>query len=216
MNRSDNAERRSWRPHGWTGTAAALLMVAGCVCLAQWLWGEAPAGAGQRIGVVNLSRVWQGYQRKVYLDGELERLGALKQATYDEKASEVEQLQKKIENLAAGSAQRSAAEQELTEKRVQLDSLGRISRQELATKALEYMDSIYSDIRTAVNDAAEQGGYHLVLKTSDVKGRAKTIQEFQGKLEGQVVLYSSSQVELTDDVLALLNSRFAQGGAGRE
>ena len=201
---------------GWRRSAVLLIVVATCVAAGQWLRGEEPSARPVRIGAVDLARVWQTYDKKIHLDKELDQLGKLKEAPWLEKKAEVDQLQQKIDLLAAGSAQRDEAERELAQKKFELDALARASRQELGLKLLEYMDLVYNDIVAAVNEVAEREGYDLVLQTSEAKRRATSIQEFQARIEGRLVLYSSSQLELTDTVLALLNDRFAQSGQAKE
>ena len=201
---------------GWRPAAALLVMAATCLGIGRWLWGEAPSGRPLKVAVVDLARVWQGYQKKVYFDEEIDRLGKLKQAPLLEKKAEVDQLRQKIELLAAGSAQRDAAESELAQKNIELEALDRASRQELGLKLLEYMDIIYTDILSGVNQVGEREAFDLVLKTSETKRRAKSIREFQARLEGQVVLYSAPHLDLTDTVLATLNERFAESSQGKE
>jgi Skp family chaperone for outer membrane proteins len=168
------------------------------------------------VAVVNLTRIWEGYQKRVSLEGKLTQLQQTKAQTMREKTEEVNQLSQKLELLAQGSTQRDQAERDLQQKQVESRTLDELSRQEVARKYLEYWDTVYNDICTAADKIAQQEGYDLVLKTADRKLRTASLPELQGKIEGMTVLYSTPRLDLTDKVLTLLNEEFARSPETKE
>jgi len=200
----------------WHGGAVLVALGVGCALLGTRAWSQAPAQPPLRVAVVNLTRIWEGYQKRVSLEGKLTQLQQTKAQTMREKTDEVNQLSQKLELLAQGSAQRDQAERDLQQKQVESRTLDELSRQEVARKYLEYWDTVYNDICTATDKIAQQEGYDLVLKTADRKLRTASLPELQGKIEGMTVLYSTPRLDLTDKVLTLLNEEFARSPETKE
>jgi len=168
------------------------------------------------MAVVNLTRVWEGYQKRAFLDARLTQLRESKTQTMREKADDINQLTQKLELLAPGSAQRDQAERDLQQKQVESRTLADLSTQEVARKYLEYWDIVYNDICAATEKVAQQEGDDLVLKTVERKLRTASLPELQGKIEGMTVLYATARLDLTDKVLAVLNEEFAQSPEAKE
>lgn len=200
----------------WHGGAVLVALGVGCALLGTRAWSQAPAQPPLRVAVVNLTRIWEGYQKRVSLEGKLTQLQQTKAQTMREKTEEVNQLSQKLELLAQGSTQRDQAERDLQQKQVESRTLDELSRQEVARKYLEYWDTVYNDICTAADKIAQQEGYDLVLKTADRKLRTASLPELQGKIEGMTVLYSTPRLDLTDKVLTLLNEEFARSPETKE
>lgn len=200
----------------WPYLGAALVAaVAGCGILGQWLWSEPQPTGSPRIGVINLTRMWEGYQKRLYLDSKLTRFRETKTQAMDEKRDEITQLAQRLDLLAPGSTQREATAQELEGKQVEARTLAELSTKEVARRYFEYWDIVYNDIRAAVDKIAQQEGYDLVLKAVDVRSRTTSAQELQGKIEGMTVLYSAPHLDLTEKVLTVLNEEFARSAEGR-
>lgn len=200
----------------WHAGAVLVALGVGCALLGTRAWSQAPAQPPLRVAVVNLTRIWEGYQKRVSLEGKLTQLQQTKAQTMREKTDEVNQLSQKLELLAQGSAQCDQAERDLQQKQVESRTLDELSRQEVARKYLEYWDTVYNDICTATDKIAQQEGYDLVLKTADRKLRTASLPELQGKIEGMTVLYSTPRLDLTDKVLTLLNEEFARSPETKE
>jgi len=197
-------------------TVAVLAVTAVSVLVARWVWSAPQEARPLRIGVVNLTRLWEGYQRRLYLDSKLTRFRQQKAQAMQEKQDEIEQLKQKIELLAPGSSQRQEAESELQQKQVEGRTLAELSAKEVARRYFEYWDLVYNDIRAAVRQVAEAEGYDLVLKTVQSKARTTSMQELQGKIEGRSVLYAAARLDITDKVLKVLNENFARSTEAKE
>jgi len=192
------------------GRAVLVAVGVGCALLGGWAWSQAPAQTPLRVAVVNLTRVWDGCQKRVSLDAKLTQLRETKAQALREKAEEITQLSQKLELLAPGSTQRDQAERELQQKQVENRNLVDLSTQEVARKYLEYWDIVYNDICAATDKVAQQEGYDLVLKTVNRRPRTGNLQELQGKIEGMTVLYAAARLDLTEKVLTILNEEFAR------
>lgn len=195
--------------------AALVAAAAGCGLLGQWLWSEPQPSPSARIGVINLTRMWEGYQKRLYLDSKLTRFRETKTQVLEEKKNEITQLTRKLDLLAPGSTQREAVAQELEEKQIQARTLVELSTKEVARRYFEYWDIVYNDIRAAADRIAPQEGYDLVLKAVDVRSRTTSAQELQGKIEGMTVLYAAPHLDLTEKVLTMLNQEFARSAEGK-
>ena len=197
--------------------AAAVLAVTATVALVGGrAWSAPEAARPLRIGVVSLTRLWDGYQRRLFLDSKLIQFRQTKAQTLQEKKDEVDQLRQKIELLAPGSTQRQEAEGELQQKQVEGRTLAELSAKEVARRYFEYWDLVYNDIRAAVQQVAQAQGYDLVFKTVESQSRTTSTRELQGKIEGRTVLYAAAELDLTEEVLTVLNENFARSGEAKE
>jgi Skp family chaperone for outer membrane proteins len=202
----------------WThGRAVLVALAVGCALLGARAWSQAPGQPPVRVAVVNLTRIWDGYQKRVSLDGKLTQLRETKAQALRQKTDEINQLSQKLELLAPGSTQRDQAERDLQQKQVESRNLTDLSGQEVARKYLEYWDIVYNDICAATEKVARQEGYDLVLKTADRRPRTGSLQELQGKIEGMTVLYyDPARLDLTEKILTILNDEFAKNPEGKE
>ena len=203
----------------WRRVAVPVVVVAvacGLLGLGRGLWGEPEQGRPLHIGVINLTRIWDGYQKQAYLNGKLTQLSKTKESALQEKVEEITQLRQKIQLLASGSAQREAAEQELQQVQIESRTLAQLSDQEVRRKYIEYWDIVYNDIRTAVARLAETEGYDLILKQVDMGEHTVNSQVLQGKIHGLAVMYARADLDLTDTVLVILNDEFANSAEAKE
>jgi outer membrane protein len=91
----------------------------------------------------------------------------------------------------------AAADQlkQLQDRKTAIDQYERQAQATLTEQVQRMHDKVLVDIQAAVNDKAKAGGYSLVLDTSADSITSTT-----------VVLYHSSDIDLTDDVLKQLNA----------
>lgn len=189
------------------------LLVAASITALTLLSIGAPAGLGapaeQKIGIVDLQKVFDKYYKKI------RSTAALKQEASDmekervdlvnaqkKRQDEWQALIDKAGDQTASDAERAkskkAAEDKLIEIKTAEQSLqeyDRVSSARLREKERELRDDIVKEIRGVLDNQARTAGYTLVL---DVSGESANM--------APVVLFSSGANDLTDNLIKELNA----------
>ncbi|KPJ59955.1 MAG: hypothetical protein AMS15_06635 [Planctomycetes bacterium DG_23] len=163
--------------------------------------------ASLKIAVVNIEKVFNSYQKKTLLDEDLAQWQSEKQEVLEAQAKELEILQARIENLAPASDQRSQAEQELLEKRLRLETSRQLIFKEAEKKQLGYFREIWQDIFSVIAGYGQENGYDLILKCDEKRLDSPIFAELQYNIHRTLVLYNSSQVDISQEIIHLLNAR---------
>lgn len=95
---------------------------------------------------------------------------------------------------AARRAKADAKEDEVKSYQADLSTFGQQAKDKLALDQQRMMDLLMQDIQTAVNAKAKKAGYFLVVDTS------------AGGASAPVVLYSSGENDITDEIAKQLNA----------
>jgi len=173
-------------------TAAALTAAFLCTSfLAQTA--TAQEGGGYKIGVVDVQRVLADYNKRDskyrQLEQEVERL----QRDVDVISQRIEDNRSRLEQGRGTLSDdelfnlRQQIDRDVTEYRAELEKRQReIDRQEELV-----LREVIEDVDKAIATVAKQGNYHLIL---NAKGSARS-----------AVLYHDTTIEITSQVLALLN-----------
>lgn len=160
---------------------------------------ESQGDSNYKIGVVDVKQVFDSYERQKKEYAQLQSERDTKQAEIDklsEKIAAAKERYDKESSSMSDSARMELEEQIQSDyskykadfKRLQED----IDRQE---KRL--LETVFEDIHTAIQEIGARGDFHLVLEAGQ-PGRTS-------------VLYSSTTLDITQQVTEHLNKRFAGG-----
>ncbi len=144
----------------------------------------------KKIGVVNLRRVFEGYNRTQTSEEKLEKLTATQDAEREKIVSEIRSL--RDEFILLNEENRLKQRGVLEEKMKGLASFDEKAKVDLRSKQAESVKAILKEIEGTVETFAKKQGYDLVLTD-------------------QTVLYGSETIDLTDEILALLNQSDKKG-----
>lgn len=182
------------------------------VAVAAVLGALVPAGlqAQAKIGVVDMSKVFDGYYRREQADTQLkDRAADFEKARqgmvtdFETAKTEFERLRESASDLSLSAEERenrkAAAEKKLLDiRQIEQDvaQFDRTSRSTLTEQRRRMMERIVEEIKEVVSEKGKAGSYDLVL---DVKAVSMA--------EVPIVLYHNGSNDLTREVLAELNSR---------
>jgi Skp family chaperone for outer membrane proteins len=171
-----------------------------------------PAGlqAQAKIGVVDMSKVFDGYYRREQADTQLkDRAADFEKARqgmvtdFETAKAEFERLRESASDLSLSADERenrkAAAEKKLLDIRQIEQDVGqfdRTSQSTLREQRRRMMERIVEEIKEVVAEKGKAGSYDMVL---DVKAVSMA--------EVPIVLYHNGSNDLTREVLAELNSR---------
>ena len=166
----------------WVGLLVAGLVLAPWLCRAEEV----------KIGVVNINKIFASYNKVAESQADFDKFRAERQAEVDKKTEEIKKevkpLQDKLEK------QGKALSKEETEKvrgdieKKQQEALNLLGglRQELQQKNRELVEARVKEITDTVTKLAKDKGYSVVLNE-------------------EAVLYAPDTVNLTNEVLEILN-----------
>lgn len=169
-----------------------------------------------RVAIVDLSRIINDLdertarqeQLKDFITSQNEKLKAL--------GSQLDTAQTDIELLVAGTPDRRRKEEEVAWLRINLEYQKRWSEQLIDRRRAEVFADLFEKIRDATTKVAQQQGFDLVF-SSDYEGDVPHNQEadIRAVMSTRRVLYASPDIDITEDVVRLMNNEWHAGSGGR-
>lgn len=132
------------------------------------------------------------------------------------RGEELETAAADMQLLVAGTSERRRKAEEVARMRVDMEVQGRWSEQLIDRRRAEVFADLFEKVRGAATKIAQQRGYDLVL-SSDFEGDIPRDQEAQIRsvMSARRVLYVSPDIDITDDVVRLMNNEWHAGTATR-
>ncbi|MBI4637809.1 MAG: OmpH family outer membrane protein [Candidatus Rokubacteria bacterium] len=178
--------------------AAGVLVAAGSIARAQQPQ-PSPAAAvpAQRIGFVDVQRVLARSAVGVAAREQLEREKAGMQREMDGKRQELEKLRDELEKKGPLMTADARREKQETFERKRRDAarLADDFQKELEKKEQGLLQRVLQDLSGVIERVGKQRGYHLIVER-----------------RGAVVLYASSEADLTDEIIRAYDQESAAKG----
>ena len=189
-NRRQMTEDRAKNQHvsRWLSLVVAFSLLSSIFCPLS----AAQEAAASKIGYVNLGRVFDNYQRTKDSESQLERKGSQKQAELESRVGELKKMRDGLELLS--DSVRAAKAKELEAKSDEFQSLKTKSQRELLRERNENARVILDDVEHAVAEFAKANGFSMIL-------------------DQRSLLYGTDVYDATDEVLKMLNERYASKAA---
>jgi outer membrane protein len=142
---------------------------------------------GKKIGYVDLSRVFDQYQKTIDYDKELEKKGDKKQSEREKKVSEIKRLKEELELLSEKG--KKEKQDEIDRKIKELQDFDLATRTDLKRERARVVREILKEIDKVVQEYGKNKGYFLILND-------------------RVLLYGDEQFDLTDEIIKILNEKY--------
>lgn len=154
--------------------------------LSTFLLLPTPVLAEAKIAFVDLGRAFDDYEKTKRLDKQLEERSGAKQAERDKMVSEIRKMKDELELMSdRGREDRQTA---IDERIRSLQEFDRQTREALKRERDELVRDLLKEIEQGIQEYAKQQGYDFVL--SD-----------------RAILYANESTDITDEVIAVLNTR---------
>ena len=140
-----------------------------------------------KIAYVDLSKVFDGYQKTKAFDAVLQSEGEVFQKERDAMIQKIQDAQGKL-NLM-NDAQKTAMQADIEKQKNDVVAYDKEKRTELAKKRDDKVREILTEIQKIVSDLAKREGYTYVLNN-------------------RVMIYGAPQFDVTDEVLKTLNDSY--------
>ena len=142
-----------------------------------------------KIGYVDVAKVFDGYERTKASDAVLEGKGKQKEAELEGRMNELKKLRQNLELL--NDQAREAKAKEVEEKADELQRFRNNTARDLRRERDKAAKEILGDIQKSIEEFGKTSGFSLIV-------------------DQRSLLYAQPTYDVTDQVLKLLNSRYAK------
>jgi len=170
-----------------------------------------PANAvaeGIKIGVVDISGVFEKYQKRKDLDQELKDLEKQFQSEINKKRKDMINLDEETQLLDLGSESRRKNEELLERKNVELEGYAKFAERQLLRRYKEFFETVYDTVVKGVETIGKKEGFDLIIKKEEPELKSGQISDLQFKIGIRTVLYHSKSVDVTLKVIDGLNAQY--------
>lgn len=201
----------------------ALGLVLGAALLTTLAW-QAGANAARppanptAVALVNLPKVLQSLDERTVRQDAMSKATESRQKQLDELTKRIEALNLELDPKEGGTIKPGTAEYrdkliQLRELQVTLDARFKLLEQVLSFERGTIMRELYVKIDSAVNRIADRDGYDVVLlDDTDFKLPNEASQDDMNRaILARSVLYRHNSIDITDQVVQLLNNEFKAG-----
>ncbi len=152
-------------------------------------WAAEPPASVHKIGVVNLDKVLQQYERTKASDSQLEEFSKAKEAEWEKRVAEIKQMKEELPLL--NEEARAKRGQEIEEKMKSLAAFDRARKEAFKDKRDEAIRGILDEIEKTVTAYAKENDVELILSE-------------------RAVLYGIETLDMSDQILTILNERYTK------
>ena len=163
-----------------------------------------------KIGIVDIGNVFEKYQKRIDLDLELKEQEKGFQDEVNKKRKEIIDLDEETQLLDLGSENRSNNENLMERKNVELEGYAKFAERQLLKKYKNFFENIYQEVVQKVEKIGEQEGFDLIIKNEEADLKSNEISDLQFKIGIRTVLYHSDSVDITFDVVDILNASYSK------
>jgi Skp family chaperone for outer membrane proteins len=148
-------------------------MTAGFLAILMMLSMSLPAFAVEmKVAYVDVGEVFDNYQKTKDQDLVLKTAGEAKEKERNDMMAKIRSMEDELALLAADA--RAAKQEQLIEKKRQLEDFDRNVRQQLAEQRDKVVREIFQEIDVVVQDLSTKGGYDMIFNKRVLLAQKKT------------------------------------------
>jgi len=184
-------------------SVAVMLVVFG---LTSTLYSQ--VAGGERIGVVDFAQIVKGFNKYGRLAAEHNAEADKSLQMLAGKAEEIRKLEESLKTLKEWGKKYTQVRIEIAQQTVEYRALAASEQAKLDAKALDMGKELMKDIRQVVSDYGRTKGYTIIVKREDLPVPVTDGDPLVEYIRQSSVLYHSQGMDLTADILNLLNQKF--------
>ncbi len=165
---------------------------------------------GFKIGIVDVSGVFDKYNKRTDLDQGLKDLEKELQDEINKKRKEMIDLNEETQLLDLGSETRRNNEDMLERKNVELEGYAKFAQRQVIKGYKTLVEQIYGEIVKKVEEIGESEGYDLIIKKQAPELNSGELSDLTVNIGIRTVLYHSKAVDITAIVTEHLNSEYSK------
>lgn len=170
-----------------------------------------------KVAIANPSRIFSEIQETKDLNVKMRAQGENLASQEKDKRDELKALQDARDQLKPDTPQYTTQNDKLLKAAIEFDSWGKIQKAEFERKKKMHMKMVFDKVRAAVAEVAKSRGIDLVITDEqptipDNLGQISEAELGQ-RLNQQSILYSDPKLDISDDVVALMDKEYKTAGA---
>jgi Skp family chaperone for outer membrane proteins len=183
--------------------AAVVLVVFG---LTGTLYSQ--AAQQTKIGVVNLEKVSDGFDRWQRCDAGINAESVKLARELDKKLKDIEKKQEELKNFEKWSKKYTEILIEAENMKIQRAALYQTGQRKLVELAKKHGDELLIMIEGVIRDYGRANGYTIIIKKDERPAGAPDWNQLIGYVSRNSVLYHNRGIDLTDEIIKLLNKKY--------
>ena len=200
---------------GTSGMVVGLAVVVVGALLARVNQAQTPAGAAMPVGVVDLVKVFNDFEQTKALNAELERY---KRHLSDEQQKREERLsvdRETLQGFAPDSAEYHKRGAALKKQIIEYQAWLAAEREILKDEHRRWIERTYQMVTQSITEVARRKGLQLALTREELETNVDDASVLQKQILNRKVIYYDPMLDITDDVLVMLNDAFARAGGAK-
>jgi outer membrane protein len=189
------------------------MVVFGCfvafvVLFADWnILAENRGEKPLKVGIVDLSKALDSYDKKAQFDAELKEFGEAKKDEIRRKGEDLRAKREKIELLLPGSPERKKLEKEFSASEVELKVMIDAADDELEDKYAALLVELYNDIADECSRYAREKKFDLILKKEALELEQLSPEQVKLSILSQKIVYNVPELDITPDIIRRLKQK---------
>jgi Skp family chaperone for outer membrane proteins len=173
--------------------------------------------ASAKVGVANTGQIFSQIKETKDLQMKIQEHGKSLSQQEQAKRANLNALQEARNQFKPESQQYQDKNQELMRAAIEFEAWGRLNQADIQREKKQQMKFLFDKIEQAVGEVAKQRGLDLVV--ADQRGDIPNLEQMnedqlRQALNLRIVLYSSSKVDITNDVIAYMDKNYKAPAAG--
>lgn len=187
-----------------------------CACAAVLSMGQQDSVRPANVAVVDVPAVSARYRRTADLENEFEKRRLKLNEQRDALREKIDRDNRSLqEQFKPGTSDFEQRSKELALSRAELEWFMDTEGQRIEADLAKSLRSIYRDIHTMVGQVAQEHGFDVVLAVDRLPDEIpKSTSQARQQIVLQKVVYWTPQVDLTEEVIARLNTKYAAEHSG--
>ena len=184
------------------------LTTAAVVCLALGYQGGFAADkkiGPAKVAIVNVSKVLQTSQKHKQWQATMQASEIQMKAEFQKIRKELEALKANLDLLKAGSADYLKVMGDYLDKQGQMDAKNKYYEEKVNLEMQQWTERLYTQLLEVISQIAQQQGLDVVLAQEELDLPAPSVRDFMLTIKTKKVLYNNSQIDITDQVLVVLD-----------
>jgi len=200
-----------------TSTQLAIVaMVCAAILLGMGFVGRAdqPAAVPTRLAVIDMVRVFNNYQKTLDQQQQLKRQGERIRDEEQKRKRAIEKAKLDMDAFKPGTPEYNQASEKVLKMSVELRAFQELMLQKIANNQKLWTEAIYKEITDAVATYAKSHGLSVVLYLDEFDIKSNTTKELLEKIRQKKVIYHDSRLDISQDILNMLNEQYRRSKAG--
>lgn len=163
------------------------------------------------VAVCDIVQVFNSYERAKDLNTVREDRKRSLQGENETRTKEIEAVNLELEGLKEGSKAYETQFNKQARLAIEQETWLKMQQMLMLRDHFRLTKDMYEQIRATIATVAKSRGYHIVLFRDQEELVAQNTSELVQEIARRKMLYASSQVDITDDVLLRLNTEYRAG-----